>query len=99
VIVFHPLRREEVRRIVDLQVTALAKLLERNGLGLVVTDAVRQEVANRGYDPAYGARPLKRVIQQQLQNPLASALLRGEHADGATVTIDFVDGEFAFAIG
>jgi ATP-dependent Clp protease ATP-binding subunit ClpB len=99
VIVFHPLRREEVRRIVDLQVTALAKLLERNGLGLVVTDAARQEVANRGYDPAYGARPLKRVIQQQLQNPLASALLRGEHADGATVTIDFVDGEFAFAIG
>ncbi len=98
VIVFHPLKREEVRRIVDLQVTALAKLLERNGLGLVVTDAARQEVANRGYDPAYGARPLKRVIQQQLQNPLASALLRGEHAEGATVTIDFVDGEFAFGI-
>ncbi|TWT96158.1 Chaperonin protein ClpB [Botrimarina colliarenosi] len=97
-IIFHPLRRDEIRRIVDLQVTALEKLLKRNGLGLVVTDAARQEVANRGYDPAYGARPLKRVIQQQLQNPLAAALLKGEHAEGATVTIDYAGDDFAFAI-
>ncbi|MEQ8847271.1 ATP-dependent chaperone ClpB [Botrimarina sp.] len=98
-IVFHPLRREEVRRIVDLQLAALARLLDRNGLGLEVTEAARQEIANLGYDPAYGARPLKRVIQQRLQNPLATELLRGEQAEGATVRVDFADDEFTFQVG
>ncbi|TWT90738.1 Chaperonin protein ClpB [Pseudobythopirellula maris] len=98
VIVFQPLAREDVRRIVDLQVDALEKLLARNGLGLVVTDAARQELAGEGYDPAFGARPLKRVVQQRLQNPLASELLRGETPEGATVTIDWRDDEFTFEI-
>lgn len=97
-IVFQPLRRDEVRRIVDLQIDALAVLLERNGLSLSVTEAARQEIADQGYDPAYGARPLKRVIQQQLQNPLASELLKGEHAEGATVTIDHAGDDFSFEI-
>ncbi len=98
-IVFEPLKRDEVRRIGELQIDALAKLLERNGLSLEVTEAARQEIANRGYDPAYGARPLKRVIQQQLQNPLASELLKGEHAEGATVRIGYEEDEFTFSIG
>ncbi|QDT68128.1 Chaperonin protein ClpB [Planctomycetes bacterium MalM25] len=98
-IVFQPLKREEVRRIVDLQVDALGGLLERNGLKLDVSEAARQEIANRGYDPAYGARPLKRVIQQQLQNPLATELLKGDHPEGATVTIDFAGDDFSFRIG
>ncbi|MEM9467319.1 MAG: ATP-dependent chaperone ClpB [Actinomycetota bacterium] len=97
-IVFHPLRREEIRRVVDLQVDHLAGLLERNGLRLEVTDAARQEIANQGYDPAYGARPLKRVMQQQLQNPLASELLRDEYAEGATVKIDWRDEEFTIEV-
>ncbi|TWT77312.1 Chaperonin protein ClpB [Posidoniimonas polymericola] len=96
-IVFHPLKREEIRRVVDLQVQQLAKLLGRNGLSLEVTDAARQEIANEGYDPTYGARPLKRVMQQQLQNPLASELLRGEFPEGATVRIDWDGSEFTFS--
>ena len=98
-IVFHPLRREEVRRIVDLQIEALAALLARNELDLDVTEAARQEIANQGYDPAYGARPLKRVIQQQLQNPLATELLkRSEGAPAAGVRIDYSSDSFTFEL-
>ena len=98
-IVFQPLRREEVRRIVDLQVGALAELLARNELGLDVTEAARQEIANQGYDPAYGARPLKRVIQQQLQNPLATELLkRADGAPGGSVRIDYAGDSFTFEL-
>jgi ATP-dependent Clp protease ATP-binding subunit ClpB len=96
VIVFHPLDRAEIRQIVDLQIEQLANLLEKRDLALVVTERARQEIANRGYDPTFGARPLKRVIQQQLQNPLAAELLKGEYPEGSTVTIDFDGGEFTF---
>ncbi|QDU90674.1 Chaperonin protein ClpB [Pirellulimonas nuda] len=99
VIVFHPLRREEIRRIVDLQIDRLAKLVERNGLSLDVTEAARQEVANQGYDPTYGARPLKRVIQNELQNPLATELLRGHFPEGAAVKIDWDGDAFTFSQG
>jgi ATP-dependent Clp protease ATP-binding subunit ClpA len=70
--VFHPLERGEIRKIVDLQIKHLEQLLADRDLGLEVTDKARQEIANRGYDPTYGARPLKRVIQQEIQNPLAT---------------------------
>jgi ATP-dependent Clp protease ATP-binding subunit ClpB len=95
-IVFHPLKREEIRRVVNLQITHLAGLLQRNGLGLEVTESAKQQIANEGYDPMYGARPLKRVIQQQLQNPLAAELLRGEYEEGAVVRIDWDGEEFVF---
>jgi ATP-dependent Clp protease ATP-binding subunit ClpB len=95
-IVFHPLDRSQIRQIVDLQIDALARLLAQRELGLEVTEAARQEIANRGYDPTYGARPLKRVIQQQIQNPLATELLKGEFAEGSTVRIDFDGEEFSF---
>ncbi|TWT37644.1 Chaperonin protein ClpB [Posidoniimonas corsicana] len=95
-IVFHPLKRDEIRSVVDLQVRQLAKLLERNGLGLEVTEAARQEIANEGYDPMYGARPLKRVMQQKLQNPLASELLKGGFPEGAAVRIDWDGDAFTF---
>jgi ATP-dependent Clp protease ATP-binding subunit ClpB len=96
IIVFHPLDRSQIRQIVDLQIDALARLLAQRELGLEVTEKARQEIANRGYDPTYGARPLKRVIQQQIQNPLASELLKGEFAEGSTVRIDFDGEEFTF---
>jgi len=96
IIVFHPLDRSQIRRIVDLQIDALARLLAQRELGLDVTEAARQEIANRGYDPTYGARPLKRVIQQQIQNPLASELLKGQFAEGSTVRIDLDGEEFTF---
>jgi ATP-dependent Clp protease ATP-binding subunit ClpB len=96
IIVFHPLDRSQIRKIVDLQIEQLAKLLEQRELGLEVTEAARQEIANRGYDPTYGARPLKRVIQQELQNPLASELLKGGFPEGSTVRIDWDGSEFTF---
>ena len=83
IIVFRPLDRSQIRKIVDLQVERLAKLLDERDFGLEVTDAARDEIANRGYDPAFGARPLKRVIQQELQNPLATELLKGEFPKAA----------------
>jgi ATP-dependent Clp protease ATP-binding subunit ClpB len=96
IIVFHPLDRSQIRRIVDLQIEQLAKLLAQRDLSLEVTEAARQEIANRGYDPTFGARPLKRVIQTELQNPLASELLKGEYPEGSTVKIDFDGDEFTF---
>jgi ATP-dependent Clp protease ATP-binding subunit ClpB len=96
IIVFRPLDRSQIRKIVDLQIEHLAKLLEKRELGLTVTEAARQELANRGYDPQFGARPLKRVIQQQLQNPLAAELLKGQYPEGSTIKIDFDGEEFAF---
>ena len=99
IIVFEPLARDQIRRIVELQITALEQLLAKQQLRLEVTEAARQEIANRGYDPVYGARPLKRVIQQQLQNPLATALLKGGFPEDSVVRIDFEAGEFTFEQG
>ncbi|MBL6706346.1 MAG: ATP-dependent chaperone ClpB [Planctomycetaceae bacterium] len=95
-VVFHPLGMNEIRQIVDLQLTGLQKLVEENNLQLVVTDAARDLLAEEGYDPAYGARPLKRAIQQRIQNALAKELLAGRFEDGAIITVDAQSGEFAF---
>ncbi len=97
-IVFHPLRREQVAKIVGLQLEKLADILEKQGLSLVVTEAARNQIAADGFDPVFGARPVKRVIQQSLQNPLATELLKEEIPEGSTVEVDFVDGEFTFRI-
>ena len=96
VIVFHPLTKNEIRQIVDLQLVRLEKRLEDNGFTLNVTDAARRQLAEEGYDPVYGARPLKRVIQHRLQNELANAILGGDFADGAKITIDVQNGDFTF---
>jgi len=95
-IVFHPLRREQIRKIVDIQLARFANLLRQQDISLVVTDAARQALANEGYDPVYGARPLRRVIQQRLQNPLATELLRGTFREQDTVEVDYQNGEFVF---
>ncbi len=96
IIVFRPLDRSQIRKIVDLQIQHLAKLLEARDFGLEVSDKARDELANRGYDPSFGARPLKRVVQQELQNPLASELLKGQYEEGSTIRIDFDGTEFTF---
>ena len=96
-IVFHPLDRKHIRRIVELQIERLRKQLEQNDLHLDITEPAIDAIAADGYDPMYGARPLKRVIQQRLQNPLASELLRGEYPPGSTIRIDAEGGEFAFS--
>jgi ATP-dependent Clp protease ATP-binding subunit ClpB len=95
-IVFLPLNRGQVARIVDLQLERLAKLLEKRHLNLVVTEAARNHIAAEGYDPAFGARPVKRVIQHSIQNPLATELLKGEYPEDSTIEVDFVDDEFTF---
>ncbi|HLM67387.1 MAG TPA: AAA family ATPase, partial [Longimicrobium sp.] len=88
VIVFRPLGRPELKTIVDLQLRRLEKLLSDRKLGLRVTDAAKELIAEEGYDPAYGARPLKRAIQRLVQNPLALHVLEGEFVDGDTVVVD-----------
>ncbi|MCG8451481.1 MAG: hypothetical protein MI725_18085, partial [Pirellulales bacterium] len=95
-IIFHALERAQVTKIVDLQLQRLAGILRKRGLDLVVTDVARQRIAADGYDPVYGARPVKRVIQQSLQNPLATELLKGEYPEGTAVEIDFQDEAYTF---
>ncbi len=96
VIVFHPLGRAEIRQIVDLQLCRLAKQLDENGFGFEITDAAKDQLGEEGYDPAYGARPLKRVIQQRLQNQLANELLSGRLPPGCKIVVDVKEGEFVF---
>jgi ATP-dependent Clp protease ATP-binding subunit ClpB len=88
VIIFRPLGREEIQHIVDLQIARFAKLVEDRKLKLKVSPAARGLIVAEGYDPVYGARPLKRAIQRLLQNPLALAVLEGAYGEGDTVGVD-----------
>lgn len=97
VIVFHPLGRTEIRQIVDLQLRKLIKQLDENGYRFEITDAAKDQLGDEGYDPSYGARPLKRVIQQRLQNQLANELLSGRLPQGCKIVVDSKDGEFNFS--
>jgi ATP-dependent Clp protease ATP-binding subunit ClpB len=92
IIVFRPLSREDLDHIVALQLARLRTLVAARGLVLDVTPAAMQWLGNAGYDPLYGARPLKRVIQRELQNPIAMQVLEGRHEEGATVRVD-VEGD------
>ncbi|RIK83001.1 MAG: ATP-dependent chaperone ClpB [Planctomycetota bacterium] len=95
-IIFHPLGRDQVHRIARLQIERLRKQLAGSDLNLIVTDAAIDAIGREGYDPTFGARPLKRVIQRQIQNPLATELLKGEYDPGSTIVVDHRDGEFTF---
>ncbi len=97
VIVFHPLTREQLKAIVEIQLQRLRKTLQERNITLELTDAAREKLAQEGYDPVYGARSLKRVIQQRLQNELAMRILQGEFHEGDTVIVDVdPNGQFAF---
>jgi ATP-dependent Clp protease ATP-binding subunit ClpB len=87
IILFHRLKREHMSRIVDIQIVRLAKLLEERKITIVLEPKAREWLAEKGYDPAYGARPLKRVIQKELQDPLAEMILSGAVKDGEQVVI------------
>ncbi len=97
VIVFHPLGRAEIRQIVDLQLRKLTKQLDENGYRFEISEAAKDQLGEEGYDPAYGARPLKRVIQQRLQNQLANELLSGRLPQGCKIVVDAQEGEFVFS--
>jgi ATP-dependent Clp protease ATP-binding subunit ClpB len=96
VIVFTPLTREQLGQIVELQVRQLAQRLAQRGLGIELAPAAEELVADAGWDPSYGARPLKRALQRLVENPLARKLLEGEFSEGDTVLVDARDGELAF---
>ena len=97
-VVFHPLLKEQIRGIADIQVQLLHQRLQDNDLGLIVSDAVLDKIATLGYDPVYGARPLKRVIQNRIENQLAQQMLQGDFVGGDVIAIELgVDGELVFS--
>ncbi len=96
IIVFHMLRREHLRKIVDIQLGYLADRLKDRKITLEFTDKACDQIMDEGYDPSYGARPLKRTIQQRLENPLATELLAGKFADGDTIRVDAGAHSFVF---
>ena len=98
-IVFKPLTQQEIRHIVRLQIANLARRVKQQGLELIVTEAAQDEIAKVGFDPVYGARPLKRIVQQKIENPLATELLKGNFADHPAVEVDFKINEFTFEPG
>src|SRR5690606_12960386 len=91
ILLFHRLERNQMGAIVDIQLGRLQKLLDTREIALEVTPAARDWLANEGYDPVYGARPLKRVIQRNVQDEMAEKLLAGEIVDGSSVKVDAGD--------
>jgi ATP-dependent Clp protease ATP-binding subunit ClpB len=95
-VIFHRLSREDITRIVDVQVAMLTERVRERGIEIELTDDARTLLGNLGYDPTYGARPLKRVIQSHLVDRLALKLLEGEFAEGDTVRVEARDGDLVF---
>jgi ATP-dependent Clp protease ATP-binding subunit ClpC len=98
IIVFHALSQDEILQIVDLMLERLHKALQERKIGLEATDEAKRLLAERGYDPEYGARPLRRLIQKTVENPAAAALLRGQFKEGDTICIEVQDGEIALTV-
>jgi len=96
VVIFQRLTKEQIKEIVDLQVDQLVGRVRERGIEVVLTDRARELLANLGYDPTYGARPLKRVIQKQLIDKLALAMLDGAFAEGDTIEVDASNGALSF---
>lgn len=96
IVEFHPLSREQLGKIVDLQLRRLRQRLAERGISIELTDEAKEAVAEAGWDPTYGARPLKRAIQRMIENPLALRLLEGDFAEGDTVLVTVEDGELRF---
>jgi ATP-dependent Clp protease ATP-binding subunit ClpB len=97
IIIFKNLKLDDIKRIVDIQLRALSGRLAEKGVRLELTDAAKEYLANHGYDPVYGARPLKRTIQKEIIDPLALRILNGDFVPGDRVTADVHGGEIAFA--
>ncbi|MAC35392.1 MAG: ATP-dependent chaperone ClpB [Haliea sp.] len=95
-VVFHPLAASQIRGIAEIQLQSLKKRLAERDLQIEISDAFMERLAEVGYDPVYGARPLKRAIQQELENPLAQRILSGEFVAGDTITVEVAGEETAF---
>jgi ATP-dependent Clp protease ATP-binding subunit ClpA len=98
IIVFQPLGRDEIAQIVDIQVRMLQRRLEGRKLVIGITDAAREYLTSKGFDPTYGARPLKRLLQREIQDVLAVKLLSGELAEGDEVEVDAEGGGLTFGV-
>jgi ATP-dependent Clp protease ATP-binding subunit ClpB len=96
IVEFKPLTREQLGEIVDLQLARLRSRLADRGLMLELTDTAKEVVAEAGWDPTYGARPLKRALQRLIENPLALRLLEGDFSEGDTIRVDAQNGELVF---
>jgi ATP-dependent Clp protease ATP-binding subunit ClpB len=97
-VVFHALSLDHIKEIVDIQLRRLKDLLRERKMDVELTDAAREMIAREGFDPVYGARPLKRALQREVQNPLAVRILEGEFEDGDTVLVDVKDGGTVFSV-
>ena len=97
IVVFHPLVKEQIRAIATIQIEHLRRRLQDRDLGLAISEAALDKLGEAGFDPVYGARPLKRAIQQQLENPLAQEILAGRFQPGETIEVDVEGGEFTFS--
>ena len=97
IVVFSQLTKDQIANIIDVQLEKLRKNLEERGITIDLTDSARELLVAEGYDPVYGARPLKRAIQSLIQNPLAVKLLNGEIGSGQTVRVTAENGEMKFA--
>ena len=97
IVVFHPLGRDQLRSIVDIQLGYLRKRLADRDIELTLNTAAMDQLGEAGFDPVYGARPLKRAIQQQVENPLAQRILRGEFGPGSKIKVTTADGALAFS--
>jgi ATP-dependent Clp protease ATP-binding subunit ClpB len=98
-VVFHPLREEQIRGIAVIQLQGLQQRLAERELQLHISDAFMEKLVTAGFDPVYGARPLKRAIQRELENPLAQRLLAGDFAPGDVIRADVQDGKTVFSVG
>jgi ATP-dependent Clp protease ATP-binding subunit ClpB len=98
VVVFHPLGREHIRKIVDIQLGYLHQRLADRDMQIVLSDAARDKLAEAGFDPVYGARPLKRAIQQRVENPLAQEILKGRFKPGDTIEVAVAEDALAFQL-
>jgi ATP-dependent Clp protease ATP-binding subunit ClpB len=96
IIIFHALGKKEIEKIVELQLLRLSDRLQERQITLEVMPAARALLADLGYEPAYGARPLKRTIQREVMDPLALQILEGKYKEGDTARIDAADGQFTF---
>jgi ATP-dependent Clp protease ATP-binding subunit ClpB len=97
IVVFHPLGGEQIRAIVDIQLVYLRKRLQERDMDLVLDNAARDVLGEAGFDPVYGARPLKRAIQQQIENPLAQKILQGEFSPGDRIKVSAREGHVTFS--
>jgi ATP-dependent Clp protease ATP-binding subunit ClpB len=95
-VVFHPLGKDHIRAICKIQIAALQNRLLERDLHLEISEAALDKLGEAGFDPVFGARPLKRAIQQQLENPLAQDILAGKFIGGDTVHAEVVDGQLHF---